>query len=102
MLTQLPPTIYRDLIPSHSIFHPTNRAPALVYKSSKPVDLSISQESDQTGDVKWYEQIDLTHLNISSNEINILEDEVGGFESLEHCDVSHHCHRHALVLLQQS
>ncbi|KAG0151911.1 hypothetical protein CROQUDRAFT_667612 [Cronartium quercuum f. sp. fusiforme G11] len=92
MINQLPSSIYSQLIPSHSVFHPSNRIPVLSFQApSKAVDLSLPQADDEEANegVKWYEILDLTYLNASMNDIEIIEDEIGGFESLEHCDLHH-------------
>lgn len=111
MMNEIPMRVYKDLIPSHSIFHPSNRAPTKTELKGKKQDEEkekdeleeeeekdeleeqekdeLQEEEEEEGEVKWYEKVDLTHLNVALNEISELDYELGGFDCLEHLDVHH-------------
>ncbi|GAA5931505.1 hypothetical protein JCM1841_003557 [Sporobolomyces salmonicolor] len=94
-LTAVPSAVYSALLPRSSTYHPSNRAPP-TFRAASGVDLSIpSRENDQddSSSARWYEQQDLKTLNLSNNEIKVLEEEIGGFEELEILDV----HNNALT-----
>ncbi|GAA5888004.1 hypothetical protein JCM5296_001529 [Sporobolomyces johnsonii] len=87
-LTAVPSAVYSALLPRSSTYHPSNRAPP-TFRAAPGVDLSIpSQEDDrdESSSARWYEQQDLKTLNLSNNEIKVLEEEIGGFEELEILD----------------
>lgn len=85
----LPPSIYSTLMPVSSSFHPSNWAPPS--SAITDVDLTIStatREESDAGAAAWYEQVDLCTLNVSNNEIAVLEEAIAGFDELEVLDVS--------------
>ncbi|GAA6038340.1 hypothetical protein JCM8097_003954 [Rhodosporidiobolus ruineniae] len=89
-LTSVPPAVYSSLLPRTSSYHPLNRQPRSSYRRDPQPDLTISSIADDeagTGPTTWYEQQDLRTLNLSSNEIEELGDEIGGFEDLEVLDL---------------
>ncbi|GAA5853701.1 hypothetical protein JCM8547_007417 [Rhodosporidiobolus lusitaniae] len=89
-LTSVPPAVYSSLLPRTSTYHPSNRRDPTSFRKDKQLDLKIASfEDDADGETaaKWYEQQELKSLNLSSNEIASLEDEIGGFEDLEAFDV---------------
>ncbi|EGF97201.1 uncharacterized protein MELLADRAFT_70140 [Melampsora larici-populina 98AG31] len=104
MMNEIPMRVYKDLIPSHSIFHPSNLTPTkLKLQAKKKEDDDEKDEKDELEEeeekdeleeaeeeeVKWYEKVDLTYLNVALNEISELDYELGGFDCLEHLDVHH-------------
>ncbi|KAH9824369.1 hypothetical protein DFH28DRAFT_921835 [Melampsora americana] len=115
MMNEIPMRIYKDLIPSHSIFHPSNRTPTKSELKVKKLDEEKKnrgpdededededekdeleeeeeeekEEEEDEEEVKWYEKVDVTYLNVALNEISELDHELGGFDCLEHLDVHH-------------
>lgn len=54
--------------------------------------MSISRsEEDDSSNVRWYEQSPLTVLKLSNNEIDHLDEELGGLTDLENLDVHCNC-----------
>ncbi|GAA6016748.1 hypothetical protein JCM10207_003239 [Rhodosporidiobolus poonsookiae] len=89
-LTSVPSAVYASLLPRTSDYHPLNRQPRSAFRRDPQPDLTIASIADDeagTGPTTWYEQQELKTLNLSSNEIERLDDEVGGFEELETLDL---------------
>lgn len=70
-------------MPITSPYHPSNKAPPT--SRVETFDFTISSGGDSSS---WEQQVDLRTLIVASNEIAELEEEIGGFEDLEHFDVS--------------
>ncbi|BGP19208.1 hypothetical protein JCM10213_002096 [Rhodosporidiobolus nylandii] len=86
-LTSVPSSVYFSLLPRSSSYHPSHRAPSSYRRDPQP-DLTISSVADEAEqEARWYEQQELKSLNLSSNEIGELGEEVGGFEDLEVLDL---------------
>lgn len=88
-LAAIPPTLYSSLLPRTSPYHPASRQSSSFRREPTP-DLRISslaEDADGSRTATWYEQQELRSLNLSSNEIGKLDEEIGGFEDLEFLDV---------------
>jgi hypothetical protein len=86
-----------SLIHHSSPFHPSRRRP-FDYRTEEQFDFSIAVDNDNgsssgaekaegEGAVPWYEQEVLKSLNLGNNELEAVEEEMGGFEELEFLDV---------------
>ncbi|GAA5892343.1 hypothetical protein JCM6882_003643 [Rhodosporidiobolus microsporus] len=100
-LAAVPPSVYSSLLPRTSSYHPSNREPRSAFRRDRQPDLriaSFADDEDAERAAAWYEQQDLRSLNLSSNEIGELGEEIGGFEGLELLDL----HNNALPALPPS
>ncbi|MBW0465575.1 hypothetical protein O181_005290 [Austropuccinia psidii MF-1] len=91
MMTKVPSQVYSKLISPSSIFHPSNQATGSSTSNlTSTIDLArFHHDLGDATEVPWYERIDLVHLNLSLNELNHLDDPIGGFEALMTCDLHH-------------
>ncbi|BGP42614.1 hypothetical protein JCM10449v2_006626 [Rhodotorula kratochvilovae] len=86
-LSAVPPLVYSALLPRSSMYHPSNRIPSHYRREPQP-DLTLAVDGDEEErTTAWYEQQDLRTLNLANNEIEIVGDELGGFEELEVLDM---------------
>ncbi|KWU45149.1 L domain-like protein, partial [Rhodotorula sp. JG-1b] len=98
-LTAVPRKVYSSLIHHSSPFHPSRRRP-FDYRTEEQFDFSIAVDNDDDDDspsgaekaegegaVPWYEQEILKSLNLGNNELEVVGEELGGFEELEFLDL---------------
>lgn len=52
------------------------------------MNLTFSNEEEEEEQTPWYEQTDLKALVLANNEIQTVDEQVGGFEELVILDVS--------------
>ncbi|GAA5985088.1 hypothetical protein JCM10908_002519 [Rhodotorula pacifica] len=93
-LTTVPSGVYSALIHHSSPFHPSRRRP-FDYRTEERFDFSIAsagsslgeREAEEASAVPWYEQEILKSLNLGNNELEVVGEELGGFEELEFLDL---------------
>lgn len=78
------------LLPRSSPWHPSNRLRFFARKAAVAnFDLSISarDDDDAEDDARWYETTELKTLAAGVNELEALDDALGGFRALQNLDV---------------
>lgn len=78
-LDEWDPRIFKELLSRESRFHPDRHA-----NDRQDVDFDFDAAGKRT---MWYEQVELKHVNVPSNQFSELPEQIGGFAELETLDV---------------
>ncbi|GAA5916617.1 uncharacterized protein JCM6883_007138 [Sporobolomyces salmoneus] len=81
-ISKVSPAVYSALLPRSSPYHPSRRHRS-TYRET-PTSFSFTRDENETA---WFEQCDLKSLNLANNELETVDEEVGGFEDLEFLDL---------------
>ena len=69
--------------------------PVIVWRINEPPKDAGAGAFESEGDERWWDQVALTRLNLSSNELTCLSEEIELLTELQALDVSTHCGRGA-------
>ncbi|ORY84666.1 hypothetical protein BCR35DRAFT_302978 [Leucosporidium creatinivorum] len=87
-LLSIPPRVYSSLLPTSSPYHPSNLSNHSSSSNGAEPDLTFSgSNEEEEEETAWYEQTDLKALVLANNEIQTVEEQVGGFEELVILDI---------------